>query len=131
MPKAKISIYRSTKNFLVSHPGQYFTTEALRRELDLGSGAQAVNISKPLAVLVKGKTSGIERRQNDEGRYEYGFTGAAQGRAPRRRSKSSEPRAARADSRVRKLADFIRAYLDLSPAERRVALDWLNDEAGR
>lgn len=160
---AKASIYQTTKAFLHSRPGEYFTSESVREGLNLKEGGKGADVSKMLAALAKGK-GGIDRRANAEGRYEYAYTGEtaageeppaekpARGRrrkaaqpakrrgrragqrgtrlAPTARSAATAPSEPRSPgggtgSSIRNLANFIRAYLDLSPQEQREAVEWL------
>ncbi len=158
MPKAAVSIYQTTKEFLAAHPGEYFTSESVGEGLNLKGAGKGIKISKFLAALAKGQSNGIERRQNDEGRFEYAFAGEplagsgqrvnksatkarkSSARPPKRRMGKTMPRTQQpgkgevnqertaSSDNIKKLANFIRAYLELSPSERRQALEWLKEQ---
>jgi len=144
MPPAPTSIYRSTKALLLAQPGQYFTSEAVRDALKLKDTSKRVRISKTLSTLAKVKSNRIERRQNDQGRYEYAFLGqpgsesrprsnASRSRSIRtrqRRTSSAVQPAQRTSSSIKRVANFLRAYLELSPDEQRDAYDWLKEQIG-
>jgi hypothetical protein len=137
MPPAPTSIYKSTKALLLGQPGQYFTSEAVREALKLKDSNKRVRISKTLSTLAKVKSNGIQRRQNDVGRYEYAFLQQPQAesttsspgsrseitRRRRRQPAAAVPRMPR--STITRLANFLRAYLELAPDEQREAYEWL------
>lgn len=140
MPPAPTSIYKSTKALLLAQPGQYFTSEAVREALKLKDSNKRVRISKTLSTLAKVKSNRIERRQNDQGRYEYAFveqpqaestTSSPASRAGIRRSRR-RPAAAVVQqtprSTIKRVANFLRAYLELSPDEQRDAYEWLREQ---
>lgn len=140
MPPAPTSIYKSTKALLLAQPGQYFTSEAAREALKLKDSNKRVRISKTLSTLAKVKSNGIERRQNDQGRYEYAFVGQAQagsttsaagGRSKvtrNRRRQAAAPVQETPRSTITRLANFLRAYLELSRDEQREAYEWLREQ---
>jgi hypothetical protein len=140
MPPAPTSIYKSTKAFLLAQPGQYFTSEAVREALKVKDSNKRVRISKTLSTLAKVKSNRIERRQNDQGRYEYAFVGQPQAESttssPESRSGVTRSRRRRAAavvqqtprSTIKRLANFLRAYLELSPDEQREAYEWLREQ---
>lgn len=141
MPPAPTSIYKSTKALLLAQPGQYFTSEAVREALKLKDSNKRVRISKTLSTLAKVKSNRIERRQNDQGRYEYAFVEQPQAESatssPESRSGISRTRRRRTAAAVvqqtprntiKRLANFLRAYLELSPDEQREASEWLREQ---
>jgi hypothetical protein len=153
MPQAQASLYQNTRQFLLAHPGQYFTSEAIVEGLKLKDAKERVRMSNTLASLAQTKINRIERRQNEEGRYEYAFTGEPKSEpgASKNRSKARKPRNIQAPgkravqpaqkekdavqlkqsagaSSLKKVANFIRAYLDLSFEERREAYEWIREQ---
>jgi hypothetical protein len=140
MPPAPTSIYKSTKALLLAQPGQYFTSEAVREALKLKDPNKRVRISKTLSTLAKAKSNRIERRQNDQGRYEYAFVEQPQAESttssPESRSgviRSQRRQAAAViqqtpRSTIKRVANFLRAYLELSRDEQREACEWLKEQ---
>jgi hypothetical protein len=138
MAKAQPSVYQRTKEFLVARPNQFFTSETVKEGLKLKNAGRGIKLSKTLATLARGKTNGIERRQNEQGRFEYSFAGKQATQPSPRPTRRSTPRVEKAEpprpearsSSIKKLANFIHAYLELAPDERREALAWLNEQLG-
>ena len=140
MARSPASTYQRVKEFVSSRPGQYFTSEAVLDALKLKDPKERTRISKNLAALSKARGNGIARRQNDQGRYEYAYAGGqppepvasspkSRPQATRERPKPSPPTAPKTQpNSVKKLANFIRAFIELAPEQQREAYAWLKEQ---
>jgi len=141
MPQAQASLYQNTREFLLAHPGQYFRSEAVVEGLNLKDAKKRVRVANTLASLAQTKVNRIERRQNAQGRYEYAFLGEHQAESissspesppelteSRQRAAIPTQQKARTSS-IKKLANFLRAYMELSPDEQREAYEWLKEQS--